>query len=199
MFLNQFFNAVVQIILFAIIPFVWWLITARKKENFFAWIGLKKPVFEGKGNGIVLLVVSFIAVMALGQIAIYFRGEMEAADSAYKGMGAVAIPSILVYAFGQTAFSEEVLFRGFLLKRLANKLGFMSANIITAAVFGVIHLTMVWGHVNILSGTLIVVYPAVVALVFGWLNEKKFKGSILPSWIIHGLVNTVESCLQAFM
>ena len=36
-------SSVVQIILFALIPFIWWLVTARKKMNFFKWIGLKKP------------------------------------------------------------------------------------------------------------------------------------------------------------
>ena len=199
MFLNQLINAIIQIILFAIVPFLWWLITARKKENFFSWIGLKKPAYEGKGNGIVLIIVSFIFIFVLGQIAIYFRGELEAADSAYKGMGATAIPSIALYAYGQTGFSEELLFRGFLLKRLSNKFGFWPANIVTSAIFGAIHLTMVWGHVNIVSGTLIVVYPMVVAVILGWINEKKFKGSIIPSWLIHGTVNLIENSLQAFM
>ena len=35
-------NSIIQIIIFSIIPFLWWLITSRKKMNFFEWIGLKK-------------------------------------------------------------------------------------------------------------------------------------------------------------
>ena len=35
-------NSIIQIALFSLIPFIWWLITARKKMNFFEWIGLKK-------------------------------------------------------------------------------------------------------------------------------------------------------------
>lgn len=199
MFINQLLNAIIQIIVFAIIPFVWWLITARKKQNFFSWIGLKKPVCENPLKGVILIIICFVGAFVLGQIAIYFRGEMEVADSAYKGMGAAAIPSIMAYSYGQTGFSEELLFRGFLLKRLSNKFGFWPGNMITAAIFGVIHLTMVWGHVNILSGTLIVVYPMVVAIMLGWINERKFDGSIIPSWLIHGTINTLECTLQAFM
>ena len=46
--INELLGSVVQILLFTLIPFIWWLITARKKENFFSWIGLKKPVGDKK-------------------------------------------------------------------------------------------------------------------------------------------------------
>lgn len=32
MFINQVLNAVIQIVLFAVIPFLWWLVSARKKK-----------------------------------------------------------------------------------------------------------------------------------------------------------------------
>lgn len=165
MFLNQTLNAVIQVVLFALVPFFWWLITARKKESFWSWIGLKKIKTENRKNFVLLLLGSIVFCYALGELAIWLRGDLEAADSAYKGMGAGAIPSILMYAFGQTALSEELLFRGFLMKRLQAKLGFTPAVVIQAVIFGAIHLLMVWGHADLMAGIMIVVYPMVVAVL----------------------------------
>ena len=37
LFLEELTGAVFQLVLFSLIPLIWWLITARKKENFFEW------------------------------------------------------------------------------------------------------------------------------------------------------------------
>ena len=41
--LNELIGAVVQVLLFALVPLIFWYITSRKETSFFAWIGLKKP------------------------------------------------------------------------------------------------------------------------------------------------------------
>jgi len=199
MFLNQTLNAIIQVVLFALIPFIWWLITARKKESFWSWIGLKKIKTENKKNFALFLLGSCVVCYALGELAIWLRGDLEAADSAYKGMGATAIPSILVYAFGQTALSEEILFRGFLMKRFQAKWGFKPAVMVQAVIFGAVHLLMVWGQADLMAGAMIVLYPMVVAVLLSWINEKKAGGSIYPSWIIHGVLNSVTGILQALL
>lgn len=191
---NQTLNAVVQVLLFAAVPFFWWLVTARKKETFAAWLGFKKP---GRPGLPALTAGCFVLLFAAGQLALLLRGDMAAADSAYKGMGLAAVPAILVYAFGQTALSEEILFRGFLMKRLQARWGFAAAAAVQAVIFGALHLLMVWGQTDLLSGTVIVVYPALAAVVLCWINEKKANGSIYPSWILHGLLNAVSGILQA--
>ncbi len=197
MFMNALFNGIFQVVLFTIIPFVWWLITARKKENFFQWIGIKLPKTEDKKKWGFMLLLTFVICFVAAQFAIFMRGEMEAADSQYKGMGAIAIPSIVIYAFIQTAMSEEILFRGFLLKRLVSKFGFTKGNIIQAVIFGAVHILMVWGHTTFWSGLVIVAYPMIVALLLAYINEKKSNGSILPSWLVHGMLNTVQGILSA--
>lgn len=160
---------------------------------------MKKVKAESGSKFFLLLAGSCLVCFVLGQAAIWMRGDLEAADSAYKGMGVSAIPSILVYAFGQTAFSEELLFRGFLMKRLQAKWGFHIAVMIQAVIFGVLHLLMVWGQADFMAGMIIVVYPMVVAVLLSWINEKKADGSIYPSWIIHGVLNSVEGILQALL
>lgn len=199
MFINQTFNALFQVVLFSIIPFLWWLITARKKETFWSWIGFKKIKTDNKRKFLLLFLVTCILCYGLGEFAIWMRGDLAAADSAYKGMGIKAVPSILMYSFIQTALSEEILFRGFLMKRLQAKWGFTVAAVLQAILFGAVHLLMVWGQCKLFAGIVIVVYPMIIAVVLSWLNEKKAKGSILPSWILHGIINSITIILQAFM
>ena len=41
---------------------------------------------------------------------------------------------------------------------------------------------------------------AVIQVVLlSWINEKKAGGSIYPSWIMHGVLNSVEGILQALL
>lgn len=198
MFVNQLLNAIFQVALFSIIPLIWWLITARKKENFLKWLGVKRPECENKKSLVLLTLIIFVVCFFGGQLAIWLRGDVAAADSAYKGMGIPALPSVLVYSYIQTGLSEEILFRGFLLKRLAAKFGFTIANVIQALIFGAIHLTMVWGQVGFVAGAVIVIYPMIPAVALAYLNEKRAGGSILPSWIIHGTLNTLSTLLSLF-
>ena len=40
---QQMMNTLIQIALFALLPFVWWLIRARRKSPFLEWLGLCQP------------------------------------------------------------------------------------------------------------------------------------------------------------
>ncbi len=168
MFLNQLLNAVFQVVLFSVIPLVWWFVTARKKENFFKWLGIKRPVSKDVKNLILSILAIIVVCFLVGELAIWMRGDVAAAESAYKGMG------------------------------LAAKFGFNAANIIQALIFGGIHLTMVWGQVGVIAGIVIVIYPMIPAVAFAYLNEKKADGSILPSWIAHGTLNTISTLFSLF-
>ena len=75
------------------------------------------------------------------------------------------------------------------------KWGFVVANIVQALIFGALHLTMVWGQVGFLAGMVIVIYPMIPAVLMSILNEKKADGSILPSWLVHGTINTVSALM----
>ena len=195
MFLNQLLNAIIQVLLFSLVPLLWWLVTARKKVAFFDWLGLRWPKNVNTrtlwGSIVLVMVVCFV----IGEVAVWARGDVDAAESAYQGMGLGALPTVLVYAFLQTGLSEEILFRGFLLKRLMAKWGFVVANIVQALIFGALHLTMVWGQVGFLAGMVIVIYPMILAVLMSILNEKKADGSILPSWLVHGTLNTVSALM----
>ena len=55
-FVNELAGAIFQVLLFSVIPFIWWFVTARKKESFFKWIGVRK--IDHKGNAIVTIAIS---------------------------------------------------------------------------------------------------------------------------------------------
>lgn len=121
-------NSIIQIIIFSLIPFLWWLITSRKKMNFFEWIGLKK-VNNIKENKLFAWIFSVLVLFLIISVFIlYSLKNVNVASSEFTGLGIKSLPSILIYAIFNTSLPEEILFRGFLLKRIGNKFGFIVSN-----------------------------------------------------------------------
>ena len=196
LFINKLVSSIVQIIIFAIIPFLWWIVTARKKQKFVEWIGIKK--ITGGKKTIISIVIISVAFLLLGAFTLYVLKDVEMATSDFEGLGAVSIPAIFVYAILNTSFPEEILFRGFLLKRLSNKFGFVVANIIQSIIFGLMHGVMFISIIGIVKAIVIIVFTTAVAWSMGFVNEKNADGSILPSWIIHAVANIFSALCAAF-
>jgi membrane protease YdiL (CAAX protease family) len=189
-------SSVIQIILFSLIPFIWWLITARKKMNFFRWIGLKKTAGTSfllwtAGISAAFILVSFFMLTSLKGV--------EMATSDFAGLGIGALPAILVYALFNTALPEEILFRGFILKRIANKFGFAAGNTVQALIFGIVHGIMFFTVTGPVKALLIILFTGIIGWFIGFINEKKAEGSIIPGWIIHSIANIFSGLCSAFL
>lgn len=78
------------------------------------------------------------------------------------------------------------------------KFGFNIANIIQSILFGALHGIMFISKVGTLKASLVIIFTASIALLMGFVNEKKADGSIFPSWIIHALSNTFASLITIF-
>jgi membrane protease YdiL (CAAX protease family) len=193
---NKIVSSIVQIILFTFIPFIWWLITARKKQKFTEWIGLKKT--EGGKKTVLSIVITSIAFLLLVAFILYTVKDIETATSDFAGLGVVAIPAIFVYAVFNTSFPEELLFRGFLLKRLEHKFGFGIANTVQAIIFGSIHGLTFFLIVGWIKATAIFAFTTAIAWLMGYINEQKANGSIIPSWLIHAISNIFSGLCAAF-
>lgn len=197
---QQMLNALIQIALFAFLPFVWWLIRARRKSPFLEWLGLKPLKDTGSRKIWLWILLGSLFFWVLSFLLVYSAVKnLDTANSNFSGLGFQALPAVLIYGFFQTALPEELLFRGFLLKRLASRLSFVVANTIQAALFGLIHGLM---FITILSWhqtLLIILCTGGIAAYLGFVNERKSDGSILPSWIMHALINVVTGSLSAFM
>lgn len=196
LFMSKLVNGILELIIVSFIPFMTWLIWRRKKVGFFDWIGLKKV--QTKNISQLLQIILGLALVFLLFSVVLFSwldpSKMATADFAGKGIG--ALPAILAYAILGTALPEEIFFRGFLLKRLQGKLGFLGANLVQSLLFGLIHALMFIQLIGFLKAVLIFAFISLIAYVFGAINEKKAGGSILPSFFIHASTNTAAGlCL----
>lgn len=199
LFISKIVSSMIQIVLFAIIPFVWWFVSARKEQTFVQWVGLKK-IRAPKENKVCVWIIGIsLAFVLLGAFVLYILQDIETATSEFAGMGMQVIPAIIVYAVFNTAFSEELLFRGFLLKRFNNKFGFGVANMLQAFLFGLLHGVMFFSLAGAVKAVLIIIFTGVIAWFMGYINEKKADGSIIPSWIIHSISNLFSGIYSAFL
>lgn len=194
--INKIINSLLEIILFSLLPFLFWYFSARKQERFTDWIGLKKIKGAKKTALAIIIVTTFYLLISL--ILLNSLKNIENATTEFQGLRFAALPAIFIYAVFNTAFPEEILFRGFILKRLANKLGFTKANFIQGLLFGLLHGVMFFPLVGNLKSILIILLTSLIALSMGYVNEKISGGSIIPSWIIHAISNLIAGIYLAF-
>ena len=196
--LNELIGAVVQVLLFALVPLIFWFVTARNKGSFCTWIGLEKP--ECKEPWKAVLLTGIVALLYIGAMAMCVRILPEGittAGSMFAGQGISALPSLFFYAFLRTALSEELLFRGFILKRVQDIKGFSVGNTVQALLFGLMH-GIPFGIVtrSISALFLLTLIPGLFGWYEGWLNEKRCGGSIVPGWMVHGCLNLLTGILS---
>lgn len=201
-------TAVANTIVFAFIPLTCWFIKHRKEVSFFEWIGLYKPQLKSK-----------IWVLALFAVLYYFfynfdftklvnpetlkeiENSSSVAANTFAGIGTMAILPALIENFVANGLAEEILYRGFLCKRFCEKLGTSKGIILQAVLFGLMHniIYIIAGlNVGLWYHTLTFIFTGTGALLLGYLNEKIFNGSIVPSILLHGTGNFIASMLVAF-
>lgn len=196
--LNELVGALIQVLLFSLIPLIFWYVTAHKKESFFKWIGLKKPLCDSSLKMALLsIVVTLVYFIVVSRCIKFLPEGVTTAGSQFAGQGIFALPSVFFYAFLRTALSEEILFRGFLLKRIQSRFGFMTGNCVQALLFGLMHgIPFGLATNNALAFLLLTLIPGLFGWYQGWLNEKKCEGSIIPSWLLHGCINLLTAVLS---
>ena len=121
---------------------------------------------------------------------------MATAEFVGKGFS-VLLPAI-IYSFVKTGLSEEILFRGFIGKRLINKFGLNTGNLLQAALFGLLHGAMVISITSIFGAIVVTLITGMAGYLMGYINENLSKGSIVPSWLLHGCTNLVASLVAMF-
>ena len=198
--IQQMTNALIQIVLFMLLPFIWWFVTARRKSSFLDWIGFKPLKDTGNHKMWLWIFIGLLSFTIFSYLVLYtIVKDLKTATSSFSGLGFQALPAVLIYSLFQTSLPEELLFRGFLLKRFSVCLSFGIANTIQAALFGLLHGLMFITEVSWLQTLVIILCTGGIAAYLGFVNEKKSGGSILASWIMHALANVVTGMLSAFL
>lgn len=184
-------GAVLQVGVVLIVCFVAWLIFGRRKASFRVWLGLTGApplllllcLVLGAAGAWLLLQAPGVAVLAAGP------GTVIAA-STLNGVTAGAIVVLVVGAVFKTAFAEELFFRGLIGKRLYAGMGFWPGNLLQALLFGALHLPLLLLPDAPRPTVLLMIgFVTALALISGWLNERRAGGSILPGFALHGAGN----------
>ena len=198
--IQQMTNALIQIVLLMLLPCICWFVTARRKSSFLDWRGFKPLKDTGNHKMWLWIFLGLLSFTIFSYLVLYtIVKDLKTATSSFSGLGFQALPAVLIYSLFQTSLPEELLFRGFLLKRFSVRLPFGVANTIQAALFGLLHGLMIITEVSWLQTLLIILCTGVIAAYLGFVNEKKSGGSILASWIMHALANVVTGMLSAFL
>lgn len=195
-FINQLISAIFQVLLFGIIPLLWWLIFQRKNTTFTNFLGLKKIQSDKKSKLIIFSVIALILFAGIGYFSLKTVSSPSIlANSKFSDLSFWSILSIILYSFVQTALSEELFFRGFVAKRLINQFSFKTGNLIQAVLFGLIHILLLFTqNTSIYLIIFIGLFTSIIGYVLCYIDEKMATGSIIPSWLIHGITNVI-SCI----
>ena len=198
LFMSKLMSGIMELLIVSVIPFITWFIWSRKKTGFFDWIGLKPIQSQQKGRLVLIIFGCTLLSFLLSFVLFRWFYSIKTGFADFSGKGIGALPTILAIAILGTALPEEIFFRGFLLKRLQGKLGFLGANLLQALLFGVIHALMFIQLIGYLKAMVIFAFISIIAFVLGAINEQQANGSILPSVLTHTLSNTITGLLFAF-
>ena len=204
--INEIISTVLQILVFTLIPFIFFLLRKDKNLNFFRYIGLYKPTTKSL---IYVVFVSLIFLIAAIGITFIDRSIKEVLFSPHTvtgklrlmGLNATSVTILLIIALFKTSFAEEILFRGFIAKRLISKFGFKIGNVAQSAVFGVLHLLLfsLLIKTTFTALTFILIFSSLAGWIIGFIKDKYANGSIIPGWVAHGLGNTLSYFIIAFI
>ena len=204
--INEIISTILQIGLFTLIPFIFFLFRKAKTLTFFRYIGLYKPTTKSLMYVIFVSLIFLIAGIGLTFIDDSIKQAVFSPNSVtgklrLMGLNTTTVTILLIIALFKTSFAEEILFREFIAKRLINKLGFKAGNILQATIFGLVHLLLFWllTQTTFIPLTFIFIFSSFAGWTIGYIKEKFANGSIVPSWVAHGLGNTLSCFIIAFI
>lgn len=205
MLLTEIISAILQVAVFTLIPFVVYLIQKKSFKGFGKYIG-----FYSSPSNANLLAVFASLIIIVGAIGLIFVSEEireimydpQSVTGKFRAMGfsAEAVVILLLIAWVKTATAEEILFRGFIGKRLMSWLGYSTGNVVQSIIFGLLHVVIfLFIKSNVLFLIFIFLMSGLAAYVMAYINEKKANGSIFPGIIAHALGNTVAYSVVGFL
>ena len=59
-------TSIVNLIVFSLIPFVWWFFRHRKETGFFSWVGFCKPKLKSRWPVLVIFALFLLAGLDVG-------------------------------------------------------------------------------------------------------------------------------------
>lgn len=176
---------------FALPIWCWYREHPGNARTIWQWLGLYWPRRPNWWAMLKLLAVAAL-VSQVGLLAVMLSGY--SARGREFSLDGVTVPLFLFYLllYGlRSGLVEEILFRGFLSKRLIGWLGFQRGNLLQAAIFGLLHYSLMTtgSPLSPADRLLRVANAALLGYVFGYITEKQAEGSILPAAFAHAAFN----------
>jgi hypothetical protein len=137
---TELISSVLQLLVFAFLPFIVHLAGSKTAKGFLRDLGFHRA----ERRTWRLMWIALAAIFAIHPIHYLIPGVPEVMNSEASLNGKVRAAGfsfemvlvVIVVSWIKTALAEEILFRGFLAKRLIRRWGFVAGNTVQAAVFG---------------------------------------------------------------
>lgn len=193
-------SMIFQVLLFLIIPLVFYIASNKKISGFYTYIGFKKTNKSAYLESVKFSILSYLFTFFCVMIPLRLvYGYLPIQSLVQIDKSSITSSIILLIIYGvQTGLSEELFFRGFLAKNIINKFGLNKGNLIQSLIFMIFHLSTFkfsWS----LDCILPIINTFVVGYTFGYLMIKKTNGSILPLVICHAVINMVSVIVINFL
>lgn len=154
---------------------IFWLRAVSKKEG---WNWDRRMSPAGWGYGICVgIAVQAVSGYFLMMAAVLVPEAMEEYAQLVESMG-IGAPTLLslLYIVVAAPVAEELIYRGLTLRIFEKAFPFWTANVMQAALFGLMHM-------NLIQST----YAFLLGILLGWMAKKygTLKGSILCHFVIN--------------
>lgn len=193
MLIIEFISMIINILLFAVIPFFWYLVKRKRVRGFLKYLGVYRPgqinLFEI--TTIIVPVYLIVLTANLLVIALGYSGRSFNTDN-YTVL--TLFLSLLFYGM-KTGIAEEIFFRGFIAKKVIDKLGYSKGNLIQAVIFGMLHF-VIQGSASRIDIIVRIIGASLLGYTFGYVMDKKSNGSIIPVMVAHILINMLSSYIM---
>lgn len=203
---SEIISTAVQIAVFLLIPFLFFLFRTDKTVSFARYLGLYAATRRSSGVGLLIsllfLAVGVGLVFTHADARQHLTGPGTVAHRLQTiGLNGTSVGLILLIALLKTSFAEEVFFRGFLAKRLIRRFGFRTGNLVQGLIFGMVHLVLfaLMGSIPLVPLVIIFLLTTWIGWSLGVVNERYAAGSIVPGWIAHGAGNCLSYFILAFI
>lgn len=144
-------------------------------------LGLGAVVVVTVGLGLVLALLLQLLGMEVPVV------QQELRDAARDPQTA---PIFVVSAMVVAPVFEELFFRGMVFPAIAKRLGLWAGIVLSAIVFGLVHLNQAG---DLLGGSLLLLRLVPLGILFGWLYH--WRGTIVVPMIVHSIFNGASVAL----
>lgn len=172
-----------QVAVFLLVPLAWWLGAGRPDGSLWRWLGFR-PV-DDVANPVVVAAAVTAGLGFLGAALMAGRSIWPLA-----GQGLVVLAAVVLVAVVQTALTEELFFRGFLLRWLGeHRTGWVAANLIQSLACGLLRLATQWIFVDRSTPSSLAAFALASGSAFLAGTVRQRTGSLLMPWAAHAAGN----------